>query len=78
MSQYNHITRIEDGYFTVETVSGGCRLPCFRDIEHLEAHRRNWNVSKAYDCGDYQTHNQEMTQLAAYKLWQAHLEGEKT
>lgn len=75
---FNHITEIGDTHFTVETVSGGCRLPRFKTVEQLEAHRRNWDVSKAYSCGQYQTHNQEMTQLAAYKLWQAHLEGEKT
>jgi len=75
---FNHITKLDYDSFTVETVSGGCTLPRSKTVKQLEAHRKAWDLAKAFGHAPHQTYNQEIAQLGAYKLWREHLEGETT
>ncbi len=74
MNAYNHITKIDGTHFTAVTVSGRISLPCFKTIEELETHSRDWQLLKARTHAPRQNYNQEVTQVVAYKLWRAHLE----
>ncbi len=74
LTKYDQITEITDRSFTVKTTVGGCRLPAFRDVAELEAHRTAWRNDKAKASTPHQSFNSEIAQLTAYKLWQAHLE----